>query len=158
MIMKRRLHKLLPLLVLLTIVTESRASIEPSNASPEVGERITLSFTVPVDTLTVVYRPNSSVSKTEILVNEPPMTMMEWASKEPGLVAMSYLDKSGDSPARVSRNLSIRFAGISESGLVVMILAGIILFGGATIAFRTLFQEQDEGRPNVFDPDEVPDT
>lgn len=134
------------------------ASIEVSKDSPTVGERITLTFSVPVDTLTVTYRPNSSVSKTEILVNDPPATSMEWSSKEPGLVALSYLDKSGESPQRVRHSLSIRFDGLSGSGLVVMLLAGVILFGGATTAFRTMFQEQDEGRTEVFDPDEVPDT
>lgn len=134
------------------------ASIEVSKDSPTVGERITLTFSAPVDTLTVTYRPNSSVSKTETLVNNPPATSMEWSSKEPGLVALAYLDKSGESPQRISRSLSIRFDGLSGSGIVVMLLAGVILFGGATTAFRTMFQEQDEGRPDVFDPDEVPDT
>lgn len=136
----------------------ARASIEVSKAMPTVGERVTLSFSVPVDTLKVTYRPNSSVAKTETLVNTPPATSMEWSSKEPGLVALSYVDRSGDSPQTVSQSLSIRFDGLSGSGLAVMLLAGVILFGGATTAFRTLFQEQDEGHPDTFDPDELPDT
>jgi hypothetical protein len=154
-----RIH-LIYLAFLLLVMSSpiARASIEVSKASPDVGERITLTFSVPVDTLTVTYRPNSSVSKTETLVNNPPVTSMEWASKEPGLVSLVYWDKSQESPQRVNRSLSIRFDGISGSGIAVMLFAGIVLFGGAATAFRTLFQEQDEGHPNVFDPEELPDT
>jgi hypothetical protein len=156
--MKRtQLIYLLPFF-LITAMPIAGASIEVSNNEPEVGERITLTFSVPVDTLTVTYRPNSSVAKTEILVNDPPATSMAWSSKEPGLVALHYVDKSGDSLQGVNRNLSVRFSGVSASGIVVMVLAGIILFGGATTAFRTMFREQEEGRPDVFDPEEVPDT
>ncbi|WP_143473236.1 hypothetical protein [Flavilitoribacter nigricans] len=152
--------RLIYLLLILLIAgsPEARASIEVSNHSPEVGETITLTFSAPVDSLTVTYRPNSSVSKTEVLVNNPPATSMEWASKEPGLVSLSYLDRSGGDAQSVRQDLSIRFEGLSGSGLAVMLFAGIILFGGATMAFRTLFQEQDEGRPEVFDPEEMPDT
>lgn len=146
------------LVMLMAFCPPARASIEVSQVSPDVGERISLTFSVPVDTLTITYRPNSSVAKTEILVNNPPATTMEWASKEPGLVSLSYLDKSGGNAQRVRRDLSVRFDGISFSGIAVMLFAGIILFGGAATAFRTLFQEQDEGRPDVFDPEELPDT
>lgn len=148
----------LPCLFLIMSSSILQASIDVSKDSPDVGERITLTFSIPVDTLTVTYRPNSSVSKTEMLVNEPPANTMEWASKEPGLVALAYLDKSTGSPQRVTRDLSIRFDGVSGSGIAVMLLAGIVLFGGATTAFRTLFQEQDEGHSDNFDPDHVPDT
>lgn len=147
------------LLLFLVIHTPiARASIEVSNQKPEVGERLTLTFPVPVDTLTVTYRPNSSVSKTEVVAINPPATSVEWASKEAGLVALAYMDKTQEDPQRVSKNMSVRFQGVSGSGIVVMLFAGVVLFGGAATAFRTLFREQDEGRPNVFDPEEMPDT
>lgn len=146
---------LLPFLFLLSS-SPAMATITLSNDAPKVGEKIVISFDVPVDTLTITYRPNSSVAKTEVLVNRPPATSFEWASKDPGLVELSYLDKSGSGPVPETRNVSIYFSGLSFSGLAVMVFAGFILFGGVGFAFRTLFRDED-GTMNL-DPNELPDT
>lgn len=141
--MKRLTHSLLLLLVICCYATTVNATIRVSNEKLEVGETVTLSFSVPVDSLKVTYRPSSSVSKQEFLVISPPANSMEWAPQNPGLVQLSYQDRSGTSPTTVSHNISVRFRGLSSSGVVVMLLAFIILFGGASFAFRTLFQGQD---------------
>lgn len=149
---------LFTMLCLVMIGPPAQATIEVSNVSPEVGERIQLNFPVPVDTLTVTYRPNSSVAKTEIIAIDPPATSVEWASQNPGLVELTYLDKRTNPATAVSRNLSIRFAGLSGSGLFVMLLAGTVLFGGVVTAFRSLFRDEEETGTIDFDPEELPDT
>lgn len=134
-------------------------SIQLSDESPVVGQAITVTLPVAVDTLTVTYRPNSSVATTEYVVNRPAASTFQWASRNPGLVELSYPDRSSASgPARVKHNVSVRFAGVSVSGLAVMFGAGIILFGGAAFAFRTLFRDTAPGERPDLDPEQLPDT
>ncbi|MEM1357552.1 MAG: hypothetical protein AAGF89_05110 [Bacteroidota bacterium] len=141
--MKLLPYSLLPLLVICCYSTAVHAKIRVSNEKLEVGETVRLSFSAPVDSLTVTYRPSSSVSKQEFLVISPPASSTEWSPQNPGLVQLSYQDRSGTHPTTVSHNISVRFRGFSSSGVAVMLLAFIILFGGAGFAFRTLFQRQD---------------
>lgn len=122
------------------------ATIDVSNASPVVGEKIKITLDHPADTLTVSYRPNSSVVKTAYIVNNPSEKSFDWVPEYPGVVALSYVDKSNGGNTTVSRNLSIRFDGLSVSGLLVMLFAGTVLFGGAGFAFRTLFAEPTSGQ------------
>lgn len=146
------------LLCLLIYSPTALANIDVSTDSPKVGQRITLTFGTTVDTLLVTYRPNSSVANRDTISINPPATSVEWASAYPGLVALAYVDKSQSPPARVTRNLSVRFDGLSVSGLVVMLLAGTILFGGAATAFRSLFRHREETGTLDLDPEEMPDT
>ena len=44
-------------------------------------------------------------------------------------------------PGGPSRNLSVRFAELPTAGLLVLIVAGLILFGGAAWAMRMLLSE-----------------
>ena len=59
--------------------------------------------------------------------------------------------ESGDA----AQSLSVRFQGTPLGGLIVMILAGLILFGGATIALRALLAD---GHKIEVDPALRPDT
>lgn len=132
-------------------------SIALSEASPVVGEEVTITLDVAVDTLVVTYRPNSSVATKELLVSATPTTTFQWASRNPGLVEISYPDRA-QGGALIRRNVSVRFDGVSASGLAVMFGAGLILFGGAAFAFRTLFQHTEPPEKMDFDPNELPDT
>ncbi len=132
-----------------------RADIVLDPASPQVGEEVKLSFDVAVDTLVVSYRPNSAVVRRDTLVNAAADSQMSFKPDQAGVLALSYKDKDGK---QVSQNVSVRFDGLSYSGLLVMILAGCLLFGGAILAFRTLFRDEEEDGTIDFDPEEVPDT
>ena len=134
------------------------AQITLSNMAPKVGEEITIDVGTPVDTLVITYRPNSSVVKTDYVVNNTPGTQFTWASKSAGIVNLSYTDRTGGSPTTVSQGVSVRFNGLSAPGLIVMLLAGVILFGGATLAFRTLFRDAEEDGTLDLDPDKFADT
>lgn len=132
----------------------SLAGIDVSNPAPEVGEKLTLTFDAEVDTLTVVYRPNAAVAETEVIPITPAANTVAWTPKNAGVVALSYSNEGNT----VSKNISVRFEGVSYPGIIVMILAGLILFGGAISAFRTLFRDKEEDGTMDFDPDHLPDT
>ena len=142
-------------LLLLMGLSAAAQGITLSNESPEVGEEIVITLPEATDSLRIVYRPSSSVTKTEYLTSPTPTAAYTWAAAQPGLVQLSYAGREG---AAVSRNVSIRFAGVSASGLTIMLLAGTILFGGVVLAFRTLFRDEEEDGELDFDPEELPDT
>lgn len=131
------------------------ASIELSDEIQSVGQEVTITCSEAVDSLAVAYRPGSAIVETVYLVNNPPATTFKWVPEQAGVVALSYTDGSGSS---VSKNVSVRFASLSYSGILVMLAAGIVLFGGATVAFRTLFQDEAEDGTMDLDPTQLPDT
>lgn len=131
-------------------------SIDLSNDLPVAGESVRITTSEPVDSLRIVFRPNSSLSRTVWIVNDPAGTAFEWTPPDPGLVQLSYLPESGG--VAVTRNVSVRFQGLSVTGLIVMFLAGTILFGSVAIAFRTLFRDESEDGTPDFVPEELPDT
>lgn len=125
------------------------AGAQPITLSPEipvVGQEMTLRFEAPVDTVFVTYRPNSAVARRDtIRIGEA--ASMRWTPSRAGVVAISL-------PDGTRQNVSVRFTKTPLSGLVVLLVAGLILFGGAGWAMRMLFAG---GAPR-FDPEDLPDT
>jgi len=74
----------------------------------------------------------------------------EWTPKKAGV----YQLLAGSQ----SRNVSVRFSGMSWSGIGLMALAAALLFGGAGWAFRTLFRDGEEEQTIDYDPIHHPDT
>ncbi len=125
-----------------------KAQIQLSTEEPIAGEAVTIQLESPASKLIVAYRPNSSVVRRDTLIMKEPTTTFEWTPATAGVVALS-------TPA-ASRNVSVRFRGFSWSGLLVMLLAGLILFGGVIFAFRVLFSDRQEDID--IDPAVRPDT
>ncbi|MEM6725439.1 MAG: hypothetical protein AAF598_15470 [Bacteroidota bacterium] len=149
------MKKWLMILALILSALGVQANIELSAEKQRVGEEVTINCSEAVASLVVEYRPGSAIVDTVLLVNDPPASSFSWVPKQAGVVALSYTSEGGSS---VSRNVSVRFAGLSYSGILVMLAAGFALFGGATLAFRTLFQDEAEDGTIDFDPDVLPDT
>lgn len=126
------------------------AQIQLSNEKPVAGEAVTISLDQPETQVMIAYRPNSSVVRRDTLRSDSPTTEFSWTPKKAGVVALST--------ATASRNVSVRFEGFSYPGLVVMLLAGSILFGGVIFAFRVLFSKTKRGEDVDFDPATRPDT
>ncbi len=126
------------------------AQISLSDEKPEQGESITVQLEAPASMLVIAYRPNSSVVRRDTLFSDTPATEFSWTPERAGVVALST--------ESASRNVSVRFQGFSWEGLLVMVLAGAILFGGAIFAFRVLFSEAEEGQSVDIDPATRPDT
>lgn len=122
--------------LLLFVLSPLSGQIQLSNEFPVKGEPVEITLEEPGDRIYFTYRPRSSVARTDSLSAEAPATRFNWTPRDAGVVTI----RAGEA----SRNVSVRFGGISTSGLIVMLLAGGILFGGVGFAFRILFQEGKE--------------
>jgi hypothetical protein len=126
------------------------AQIQLSNEEPVAGETVTISLDQPETQVVIAYRPNSSVVRRDTLRSDAPASEFSWTPQKAGVVALSTTS--------ASRNVSVRFEGFSYPGLIVMLLAGGVLFGGVIFAFRVLFSKTKPGEPIDFDPSTRPDT
>lgn len=134
------------LLLWLAGTGEVAAQYTLSTEKPHVGEPVTVTLPAPADTLLVTYRPNSSIARPVPIPTEGRQTVT-WTPAEAGVVALSTPEGGG-------QNVSVRFDAPPVSGILVLLLAGAILFGGAVFAFVKLFQ----GAPPESDPPVRPDT
>jgi hypothetical protein len=119
------------------------------SVSPErivAGEKATLTFDAPVDAVVTTYRPNSAIPIVDTLTVGG-FTSVRWTPERAGVVRVAV-------PGGPSRNLSVRFAALPTAGLFVLIVAGLILFGGAGWAMRRLLSD---GPPRTH-PEVRPDT
>ncbi|MAE76103.1 MAG: hypothetical protein CMJ85_04435 [Planctomycetes bacterium] len=93
--------------------------------------------------LTVTYRPGSEVEEKETVKVTGGIAM--WKPKSAGLAKFDAMIKPPDSaakPAPYSEIVSIRFDSAVSLGLIVMLFAGLILFGGAYVSVRALLREE----------------
>ncbi len=142
----------LPALVIVGLLcAQAQAQIELSNDTPSVDEVITVTLAEPATELMVTYRPNSGVvEKTPITLAEA-STTFSWTPDRAGIATLSA--------GSASKNVSIRFSSFPLLGLMIMLGAASILFGGAFFAFRILFRDS-RGSPATYDTDMMhhPDT
>ena len=124
-------------------LAQSVVSVEPE--APTVGEPVRVTFSEPVDSVAVTYRPGAVSATTETFL--PGGAVLEFTPDRAGVVAVAA--------GEASQSLSVRFRSAPFSGLVVMILAGLILFGGAAVAMRALLAD---GHRIEVDPAMRPDT
>jgi hypothetical protein len=83
--------------------------------------------------LVVTYRPASKVAQTDTLTATG--GSVNWTPKAAGLVKLDAY-YGADKP--VTDVVSVAFAHWFTSGLVVMFVAGVLLFGGAFVSIRAL--------------------
>jgi hypothetical protein len=128
------------------------AQIELSTDEPVAGEAVTITLDEPVQDLIITYRPNSSVIRHDTLRAGAPATAFTWTPAQAGVVALA----AGDA----TRTVSVRFSGLSWKGILVMVIAAAILFGGAAFAFKTMFRDEEEDSTMDYDtsPLRHPDT
>jgi len=119
------------------------AGIDTTPAVPTDGQTTTVTVSDaegnPVAGMKVVaiYRPGSEVSQTEDLGTTGEEGTMTWTPTGAGVVTLKTVP--GDTMTAAStRNLSVRFDGIPVPGLVILLAAGAILYGGVIRGFRSL--------------------
>lgn len=122
--------RLIACILLLSAAAPAASQIAVSPETPVEGEPVTLKFSRPVHTLTIVYRPGSTTSTTEALVLNGE-TSATWTPTRAAVVSLAL---DGED----TRNVSVRFRETSGLGLFIMIAAGMILFGGIGFAFRSM--------------------
>lgn len=146
------MQRSLPLLLCLAaaLVAAAPVSAQSITVFPEpvtVGDRTTLTFGVPVDTLVVTYRPNSAIPIVDT-IRVGGFDTVRWSPERAGVVRLSV--PSGGA----SQNVSVRFDEPPIAGIIVLILAALILFGGAAWAMVKLLSK---GMPHTM-PETRPDT
>lgn len=146
----KKVYILIPVLWLV-FVEAGRTQIQLSTEKPTEGEPITITLEKPAEMLVVTYRPNSAVTHRDTFRIAPATRIFEWTPDRAGIVALTVPDQG-------SKNISVRFQGLSISGIAVMIIAGALLFGGAAFAFRLLFKDEEEDGTLDMDLDRMPDT
>jgi hypothetical protein len=148
--MIRFLISLLVILLWGGFSSQLQANIQLSDETPVKGESVAIQLDEPVSQVIVTYRPNSLVAKTDTLRQEEPQQLFSWTPKWAGVVSLSTESSS--------KNVSVRFAGIAWSGIVVMAVAALFLFGGVAFAFSVLFSEDEEIDLDHMDISHRPDT
>jgi len=144
----RRVEPAAPAAALLALglwTASARAGVETDPPVPVQGEPATVTVTndltgapLRAAAVTVVYRPGSKVSHAESLGTTDARGRIAWTPADAGIVTLTAIPPGGEEVAPITSNLSVRFRGIPLRGLAVMVLAGIILYGGVIRGFRSL--------------------
>ncbi len=122
------------LLVALVAIPSARAQFIDGTVVPG-GE--TLMIIAPPgasDTLDVLYRPGATaLVSEELVIRDAGATSWSWQPQRAGVVRLS----SGG----MTQNVSVQYQAFPIGGMIVMLLAGLILFGGIVVAMRTLMSD-----------------
>ena len=133
----------------LILLAATPSAAQPITITPEIAvldQEALLRFEAPVDTLFVTYRPNSVVAQRDT-IRIGGFDSVRWTPKRAGVVRLAL-------PGGANQNISVRFTEAPLSGLLILIGAGLILFGGAIFAMRKLLGSDS---PRIM-PEDLPDT
>ena len=113
---------------------------------PVVGEAQTVTLRTDTDaagvTLSVTYRPNSATEDTMVIGKFDADGRISWCPEEPGITSLIAKDAEGKTLATL--NVATCFSSTPYLGLVVMVFAGILLFGGAAISLVMALRRMPE--------------
>ena len=102
--------------------------------------------------VTAHYRPNSQTAKKAELAPVDSSGTVLWTPELPGPVTLEVRPAGSppdaEEPAAAALTVAVRYGRLLPSGLFIMVLAGILLFGGAAWAMYLL----------LHGPEPVPDT
>ena len=82
-------------------------------------------------TLVPTYRPNSATRKAGKALSFDASGRLDFTPTAPGIVSLAAT--CGEKPV-ASVNVAVRFADVPRAGLAVMLVAGLVLFGGMFLA------------------------
>lgn len=83
------------------------------------------------------YRPNSETAHSEELGSTDADGVLEWVPTDAGVVTLEAAGEAG-APPLAQAQVAVRFGGFPAVGLLVMVVAAVVLFGGAAVGFRLL--------------------
>lgn len=138
------------------IAIETSAGLD--RAYPLRGEPIRLTVTgdggAPLAGAVVetVYRPNSKTGHTALLAPTDAAGTVTWTPLDAGIVTLVAHRDSAEGPAVASLNVAVRYGGFPPSGLAVMIVAGLVLFGGAAYGLVKLLAGEGAALPAAEPP------
>ena len=79
--------------------------------------------------ITFTYRPNSKTAETTQAVAFPADGKLRWKAVDSGIVQINA--RGPGEKDKLSINVAVRFPSPPISGIVILLIAGFILFGGA---------------------------
>ncbi|MBN2490053.1 MAG: hypothetical protein JXQ29_04305 [Planctomycetes bacterium] len=82
--------------------------------------------------LKVVYRPNSATVREVVVGGFDAAGTIRWHPEAPGITLLIAETAGGESVCQ--KRVAVCFASTPVSGIIVMVLAGLLLFGGASIS------------------------
>jgi len=97
------------------------------------------------------YRPNSETDSTELLPPTDPAGRVAWVPGDAGIVTLTARAPGDEAPV-ATLNVAVRYGRFPLQGLGIMILAGVLLFGGAALGFVRLLGAE------ALPPEEPPST
>lgn len=112
-----------------------------SDGAPAAGYRVV-----------AVYRPNSQTGTEETLVAVDASGSVLWTPRHAGPVTLQVFPPgatAGEPPA-ATHTLAVRYGHFPPSGMLIMVLAGLLLFGGAGLALALLLRP--DGGPPAYEP------
>lgn len=123
-------------------LADQAGTIQLSEKYPEKGQptHITLEADdAPVAgaMVKVHYRPNSETTVTQTLGPSDTAGGVEWTPDDAGIVTLEAQREGAEAPF-ATRNVAVRYRGFPAQGLMIMLLAGVLLFGGAAFGFVML--------------------
>lgn len=129
-------------LLLAAALPAAGGEIQVADAYPLRGQATTVEVSedgVPAAgaVVEVLYRPNSATSHTETLPPADGAGRVEWVPADAGIVTLTARRPGAaqDAPALATLNVAVRYGGFPARGLATMIVAGLLLFGGAALGF-----------------------
>jgi hypothetical protein len=99
-----------------------------------------------------VYRPNSSTSSTEALPAADSAGTVFWTPRAAGPVRLSaWPAGAGEGgPPAAQLTVAVRYGSFPPAGLLIMVVAGVLLLGGA--AFGMIMLLRPPGQPPLEEP------
>lgn len=111
--------------------------LEVTDRFPTAGRATTIVTPAAVEMISVTYSPTSRVEKREVFsvqkLNPAGAYNTVWRPQRPGV---ARIEAAGE-----QRTVSVRFDSLPVSGMVIMLIAALVLFGGAALSLRSLLRE-----------------
>lgn len=143
------MKRLIGLLALSTLLVSSALagwSMESENAFPILNKpmEISISSDEGLDcqraVLNVIYRPNSKTERKETVGSPAFDCKLSWTPKNPGITILSltYEDKEV-----IKKQISTRFDRTPVLGILVLVAAGCILYGGIIYSMKVAIGQRE---------------
>lgn len=138
---------------LLAAVPAAAVEIALADPRPLLGEPVAVTVTEGAEPLAGArleahYRPNSQTAFRETLPPTDATGRTDWTPSAAGIATLEVLDPAGGPPL-ATLNTAVRYGRFPARGIVVMVVAGVLLFGGAALGMKMLLSE---GPPAVEPP------
>jgi hypothetical protein len=146
------------ILISLSLLTPALCAAKPAlkvdPSYPTVGQPATVTLTGVAEaqkglTIKVTYRPASQTAKTDDVGEPDARGAVKWTPRSPGVTRIAAVVTGKKKPV-ATVTVSTRFASAPITGILVMLIAGLVLFGCAGWSIRVAMRKGTD-RPMPMD-------